>query len=36
MEWRWINNDHKFIKQADIGQLSGPSIVQQMEIIGVH
>jgi len=23
--WRWINNDHKFIKQANIGRISGPS-----------
>ena len=35
MEWRWINNDHKFIKQADIGQLSGPSYSSQWKYIGV-
>ena len=23
--WRWINNDHKFIKQANIGPVAGPA-----------
>jgi hypothetical protein len=23
--WRWINNDHKFIKQANLGPVAGPT-----------
>ena len=34
--WRWVNNNHKIIKQADIGPVSGPKFSPAGgEVIGV-
>jgi hypothetical protein len=31
--WRWVNNDHKIIKQADLGLIPGPSFSSARETI---